>query len=162
MASRFLSSRDIEQFTRFNRELVGDLKRDKDGIINQLVKIFQISASDTKTNLYGEAVGGVKTFSPGVELPCTIQADDFDFNTDEFGPDLRQTVVYGFMRDTLIEADFRPEIGDIIDWNHAHWEINSINENQLIGGKYDENFSVVCNTHLIRKRALNIERIRSI
>ena len=113
MASRFLSSRDIEQFTRFNRELVGDLKRDKDGIINQLVKIFQISASDTKTNLYGEAVGGVKTFSPGVELPCTIQADDFDFNTDEFGPDLRQTVVYSFMRDTLIEADFRPEIGDI-------------------------------------------------
>ena len=69
MASRFLSSRDIEQFTRFNRELVGDLKRDKDGIINHLVKIFQISASDTKTNLYGEAVGGVKTFSPGVELP---------------------------------------------------------------------------------------------
>ena len=88
MAGRFLPQKDRDFFERINKELVGDLKRDKDGIINQLVKIFQISASDTKTNLYGEAVGGVKTFSPGVELPCTIQADDFDFNTDEFGPDL--------------------------------------------------------------------------
>ena len=112
--------------------------------------------------MYGESAKGKKIYKNGVQMNALVEADDFDFNTDEFGPDLRQTVVYSFMRDTLIEADFRPEIGDIIDWNHAHWEINSINENQLIGGKYDENFSVVCNTHLIRKSALNIERIRSI
>ena len=161
MASRFLSSRDIEQFTRFNRELVGDLKRDKDGIINQLVKIFQISASDTKTNLYGEAVGGVKTFSPGVELPCTIQADDFDFNTDEFGPDLRQNAVFSFLREQLIDAGLRPELGDIIDWNLGHWEVAGLNENQLVGGDYNNNFSVVLNTFLVRRSNLQIERIRS-
>ena len=44
----------------------------------------------------------------------------------------------------------------------AHWEINSVNENQLIGGQQDNNWTVTCGTYRVRFSNLNIERIRSI
>ena len=65
--------------------------------------------------MYGEAAAG-KIYKPGVEVACTISADDFDYNTDEFGPDLRQNAVFSFLREQLIDAGLRPELGDIIDW----------------------------------------------
>jgi len=53
MPGRFLPQRDLDVFTRVNRELIGDLKDGKDGIINQQVVLYKISAHDTMTNLYG-------------------------------------------------------------------------------------------------------------
>ena len=41
MAGRFLPQKDRDFFERINKELVGDLKQSKDGIINQ--KIVKIS-----------------------------------------------------------------------------------------------------------------------
>jgi hypothetical protein len=162
MATRFLSNRDIDNvFTRVNKELIGDLVNNKDGIINQTVKVYKISAYDTATNLYGEAAGG-KRFKPGVNIACLIESEDFDFNTDEFGPDLRQSATFSFLRQTLIDLSFVVEIGDIIDWNYAHWEINGINENQLVGGQFDNNWAALCSSHLIRRSNLQIERMRSI
>ena len=35
MAGRFLPQRDVNLITRITRELVGDKKRNKDGLINQ-------------------------------------------------------------------------------------------------------------------------------
>ena len=35
-------------------------------------------------------------------------------------------------------------------WNYAHFEINGMNENQLVGGMHDQNWSVNCTAHLIR------------
>ena len=54
------------------------------------------------------------------------------------------------------------EAGDLIDWNYAYFEVGSINENQLIGGMYDQNFSVVASTFLVRKSSIQIEKVRSI
>jgi hypothetical protein len=54
------------------------------------------------------------------------------------------------------------EMGDLIDWNYAYFEVSSINENQLIGGMFDQNFSVVASAFLIRKSSVQIERVRSI
>ena len=110
--------------------------------------------------MYGEAAAG-KIYKPGVEVACTISADDFDYNTDEFGPDLRQNAVFSFLREQLIDAGLRPELGDIIDWNLGHWEVAGLNENHLVGGDYNNNFSVVLNTFLVRRSSLQIERIRS-
>ena len=90
-----------------------------------------------------------------------VDAEDFDFNTDEFGPDLRQSATFSFERDYLVGLPLVTSIGDVIDWNYAHWEIASLNENQLVGGQVDSNFSVVCSTFLVRKSNLQIERIRS-
>ena len=160
MASRFLSQTDRNFFETVNKELLGSPRDKKDGIINTFVKLFRLSVENTATNLYGEAAAG-KIYLPGVQLPTLVSAEDFDFNTDEFGPDMRQTATFSFERDYLVGLPLVTSIGDVIDWNYAHWEIASLNENQLLGGQIDSNFSVVCSTFLVRKSNLQIERIRS-
>ena len=160
MASRFLSQTDRNFFETVNKELLGSPRDKKDGVINTFVKLFRLSVENTATNLYGEAAAG-KIYLPGVQLPSLISAEDFDFNTDEFGPDLRQAATFSFEREYLVGLPLVTSIGDVIDWNYAHWEIASLNENQLIGGQIDSNFSVVCSAFLVRKSNLQIERIRS-
>ena len=86
----------------------------------------------------------------------------FDYNNDEFGPDEQQDASFHILRQTLIDLSVVPEIGDILEWNWAHWEINAVNENQLIGGQQDNNWSVTCATYRIRFSNLGVERVRSI
>ena len=95
-------------------------------------------------------------------MTALVAADDQTTTTDEFGPDLQQTALFSFIRQSLVDMSYVVEIGDIIDWNSGYWEISSVNENQLIGGQTDYNHSVVCNTFLNRISHLNIERVRSI
>ena len=160
MAKRYYSQNDRDFMDRVNNELVGDLTSNQDGIINQTIVIYQHSIQETKTNMYGEAAAG-KLYKPGVQVAALITADDFDFNTDEFGPDLRQNATFAILRQSLQDADVRPELGDVIDWNLGHWEVNNMNENQLVGGQVDNNWSVVLSAFLVRKSNLQIERIRS-
>ena len=160
MATRYYSQNDRDFMDRVNNELVGDLTSNQDGIINQTIVIYQHSIQETSTNMYGEAAAG-KLYKPGVEVASLITADDFDFNTDEFGPDLRQNATFAILRQSLIDADVRPELGDIIDWNLGHWEVSNMNENQLVGGDYNNNWSVVLSAFLVRRSNLQIERIRS-
>jgi|TARA_R100000030_G_scaffold87373_1_gene71057 hypothetical protein len=160
MATRYYSQNDRDFMDRVNNELVGDLTSNQDGIINQTIVIYQHSIQETSTNMYGEAAAG-KLYKPGVEVASLITADDFDFNTDEFGPDLRQNATFAILRQSLIDADVRPELGDIIDWNLGHWEVSNMNENQLVGGDYNNNWSVVLSAFLVRRSNLQIERVRS-
>ena len=160
MATRYYSQNDRDFMDRVNNELVGDLTSNQDGIINQTIVIYQHSIQETKTNMYGEAAAG-KLYKPGVQVAALITADDFDFYTDEFGPDLRQNATFAILRQSLQDADVRPELGDVIDWNLGHWEVNNMNENQLVGGQVDNNWSVVLSAFLVRKSNLQIERIRS-
>ena len=161
MPSRFYSQKDIDTFDKFNKELVGDLFTNKDGIINQEVIIYKISATDTEVNMYGETSRG-KVFKPGVQVVCVIDAEEQTTTTDEFGPDLQQTALFSFIRQSLVDISYVVEIGDIIDWNSGYWEISSINESQFVGGQTDFNHSVICNAFLVRMAHLNIERVRSI
>ena len=161
MPSRFYSQKDIDTFDKFNKELVGNLSTEQDGIINQPVIIYKVSVTDTEVNMYGETSQG-KVFKPGVQITALVNAEDQTTTTDEFGPDLQQNAEFSFIRQSLIDINFVVEIGDVINWNSGYWEISSINENQLVGGQTDFNHSVVCNTYLIRISHLNIERVRSI
>ena len=163
MASRYWPTRDTNLAKRFNDELVGNLKDGKCGIIGHEVILYRVSTYDTETNMYGEAGKG-KVYEAGVKLSCIIEAEDFDFNTDEFGPDRVQTVTFSFLRQSLRDIDFVVDVGDVVNWNDGYWEINSKNENQLIGGQTatDSNYSVVCEAYLMRISHLNIERVRSI
>ena len=162
MAGRFLPQRDVNLITRVSRELVGDKQNNKDGIINQTVVVYKPSLQESSTNMYGEAAGGKKVYKNGVQMTALITADDFDFNEDEFGPDANQTATFSFIRQSFIDASMVLEIGDLIDWNYAYFEVGSINENQLVGGMFEQNFSVVASTFLIRKSSIQIERSRSI
>ena len=159
--ARYYSQRDVNTFDKFNKELIGNLAADKDGIISQRVVIYKVSAYDTEVNKYGETAGG-KVFKPGVEVACLIAADEQTTTTDEFGPDLQQTALFSFIRQALEDISYVVEIGDIIDWNSGYWEISSINESQFVGGQTDYNHSVVCNSFLVRMSHLNIERVRSV
>jgi|TARA_R100000234_G_C4966539_1_gene164164 hypothetical protein len=161
MPSRFYSQKDIDTFDKFNKELVGNLSTEQDGIINQPVIIYKVSVTDTEVNMYGETSQG-KVFKPGVQIVALVNAEDQTTTTDEFGPDLQQNAEFSFIRQSLVDINFVVEIGDVINWNNGYWEISSINENQLVGGQTDYNHSVVCNTYLIRISHLNIERVRSI
>ena len=161
MPGRFLPQRDLNVFERVNKELIGDLQHGKDGIINQQVVLYKVSVQDTQTNMYGEAAGG-KRWKDGVKFACLVEAEDFDWNTDEFGPDEQQNANFHILRQTLIDLTLVPEVGDVIEWNWAYFEISSINENQLIGGMQDNNWTVTCGTYRVRFSNLNIERIRSI
>mgnify|MGYP001458775280 FL=1 len=162
MAGRFLPQRDVNLITRVSRELVGDAQNSKDGLINQECVVYKPSLQESAVNMYGEAAGGKKVYKNGVEMNALVAADDFDFNTDEFGPDAQQNVVFSFLRQSFIDASMVLEIGDLIDWNYGYFEVGSINENQLVGGQFDQNFSVVATTFLIRKSSIQIERVRSI
>ena len=160
-SSRFYSQKDIDTFDKLNKELVGDLNTGRDGIIYQPVVIYKVSAYDTEVNMYGETADG-KVFKAGVQVPALIEADDQTTTTDEFGPDVQQTVLFSFLRQSLVDISYVVEIGDVVDWNSGYWEISSINENQLIGGQTDYNHSVICNAFLVRISNLNIERVRSV
>ncbi len=161
MPGRFLPQRDLDVFTRVNKELIGDIRLGKDGIINQQVVLYKVSVQDTQTNMYGEAAGG-KRWKNGVKFACLVDAEDFDWNTDEFGPDDQHNASFHILRQSLIDLSLVPEIGDVFEWNWAYFEINSINENQLLGGQQDNNWSIVCIAHRVRSSNLNIERVRSI
>ena len=161
MPSRFYSQKDIDTFDKFNKELVGDLNSGKDGIIYQQVVVYKVSVYDTEVNMYGESSEG-KVYKDGVQITALVEADDQTTTTEDFGPDLQQTALFSFIRQSLVDISFVLEIGDVIDWNSGYWEISSINENQLVGGQTDYNHSVVCNSFLVRISNLNIERVRSI
>jgi hypothetical protein len=161
MGSRYYPQKDIDTFDKFNKELVGDLNTNKDGIIYQPVIIYKVSVYDTDVNMYGETAEG-KVYKDGVQVNALVDAEDQTTTTDEFGPDLQQNAIFSFIRQSLVDINYVVEIGDVINWDSGYWEVSSINENQLVGGQTDYNHSVVCNTFLNRISHLNIERIRSI
>ena len=161
MPSRFYSQKDIDTFDKFNKELVGDLNSGKDGIIYQPVVVYKVSVYDTEVNMYGESSEG-KVYKDGVQITALVEADDQTTTTEDFGPDLQQTALFSFIRQSLVDISFVLEIGDVIDWNSGYWEISSIKEYQRVGGQTDFNHSVICSTNLIRISNLNIERVRSV
>ena len=63
-----------------------------------------------------------------------------------FGPDTAQNVEYRFNRHTLSTKDVYPEIGDIIFHNEAYFEISNVREDQMIGGRSGNRFSIICST----------------
>ena len=153
MASRFFSDRDLSAFDKMTKELVNT-------VVAQECVIYKISGEHTETNIYGEASKG-KIYEQGVQVNALIEAEDFAWDTDEFGPDTTQAVTFAFQRANLIDINLKPDIGDVINWNYAYFTISSLNENQLIGGMQDQNFSVIATAYLTRLSSLGIENVRT-
>ena len=159
MPQRFYGNKDLATIEKFNRELLGEPNIDDCGIIDQFVILYRVSVYDTETNMYGEASEG-KVYKQGVKLPCIVNAEDFDFNYDEFGADNKQTATFAFQRAYLVEVNIKPDIGDILKWNEGYFEVKDYNENQLIGGDPTKSHSIVVTGHLTRMPTTNLEEYR--
>ena len=125
---RYYSQRDINFVNQINAELMRD-------IIETLVVLFKIAPNETNTNVYGEATSEGKSFYPGVELSSLIDRGDISTDDEGFGPDRDQTVVFKFRELSLKDADFYPEVGDLIMYQNGYYQIDDIIANQYIVGK---------------------------
>ena len=159
MPQRFYGNKDLATFEKFNKELLGEPNISDDGIIDQFVILYRTSVYETDTNMYGEASEG-KVYKQGIKLPCIVDAEDFDFQYTDFGPDNKQNVSFAFQRAYLVEVNLKPDIGDILKWNEGYFEVNTYNENQLIGGDPDKSHSIVVSAHLTRTPTTNLEEYR--
>ena len=159
----FGGQRDIKLFNTINRELLNH-------VIDTTVDIFKAAIYETKTNLYGEALN--KYYKKAVRVAALINHDDQMTDSDEFGTDINQTAQFSFLKDILEhDSDLVLEIGDIIHWDNAYYEIDSIVENQYIAGKNEKtsnlgsNFgsshSIICQTHMTRRNITQLERVRT-
>jgi hypothetical protein len=146
--ARFTLDRDIRFFRDISRELVDD-------VITTSVILYKLIIGESKTNLYGETLN--KTYYTPVTLNCIIERDDTSVQYEGFGSDINQSVQYRFNRFTLEGAGFYPEIGDIIFHNDAYFEIDNVREDQLIGGRPDEKFSIICSTFMSRRTTIQTE-----
>ena len=145
----FVPQKEVDLFDAFNEELI-------DEIIGQTVDIYKISVEDTEENIYGES--STKHYDKGFRVNCLINFTEPTIDQEEFGPDLNTAIEMYFHRTTLEEAEFYPEIGDIVDWNDFYFEINSVSEPQLIAGHQYFKHSIIAVAHRSRQSSLQIEQ----
>jgi len=124
--SYFGRSRDISMFSNINNELLGQ-------IIEQKIGYYQIILDETPPNIYGESL--TKKYNGPVLINCLLERGDITPITDNFGMDFERKLVVRFFQPHLIAANVEPSVGDIILWNEDYYEVNNVNENQLITGK---------------------------
>jgi hypothetical protein len=161
--SLFGSSRDVATFKIFTKELVED-------IVSQEVGYYKVMLADTPTNIYGEATK--KYFIGPVLIPVLIERGEFERRNTEFGLDTNRAVSFRFFKDHLIEANIVPEVGDFVMYNEAYYEVDNVNENQLILGKnpdyqyssgpgdFGQSYSIILTTHYSSPDKLGITQER--
>jgi len=149
--ARFVSQRDYRFFQHINREIVSD-------IIDVGVILYKIINDEVSVNIYGESTS--KTRYRGIQLDAALirYTKQQPSGEDGFGFDAsQQEVEFRFVRKLLNDVNVYPEIGDIIKYNDNYYEIDNINEAQLIASRPEYSQSIICETHLTRKSGLNIE-----
>ena len=128
-------------------------------VIETLVTLFKINSAETSYNLYGESLD--KQYYRGMNAYCVIERQNTEANYEGFGADISRTSNFRFNRHTLIEANFYPEVGDIILLDDSYYEVSNVTEDQWIGGGYQNKFSVICETFITRNSGINLEeRVR--
>jgi hypothetical protein len=150
LKGRYFSQRDLNMINSLNGELMGD-------IIENIVDIFKISPSETKTNIYGETAAETgKWYFPAIKISALVERADMATSYDDFGPNRNQDYVFKMREKMMRQLEFYPEIGDIIFFNDRYYEVNSVISEQLLGGQSDKNHSIICNAHYTRYTSLNI------
>lgn len=149
---RFNSQRDMRFFRQLSSELVDD-------VVETPVVLYKINTAETSYNLYGESLA--KQWYQPYQTFCLIDRQDTVTNYEFFGPDVSRTANFRFNRHTLQKSDFYPEVGDVIYLpnDDVYYEVSNVREDQLIGGQDYNNFSVICESFLTRKSALDLDPI---
>jgi len=181
----FGEARDISMFRHVNRELMHN-------IISQQCVVYKYDLDETKVNIYGEA-SNEKYYHPPVLLYCLIEKHQQSFPENEFGPDFSWNPTFRFLKDDLLPstagleqfyndnpngANLVTEVGDIIMYQKAFFQIDSVKISQFFVGKdpaYDfkddagnnpletdlnrfgYNVSVICETHYVPADKVQIQ-----
>lgn len=182
----FGEARDISMFRHVNRELMHN-------IISQQCVLYKYDLDETQVNIYGEASKD-KFYHPPVLLYCLIETPNQDFPENEFGPDFSWNPTFRFLKDDLLPstngvedcydndnpngANLVTEVGDIIMYQQAYFQIDVVNISQYYVGKnpaYDfkddngnnpletdlnrfgYNVSVICETHYVPADKVQIQ-----
>ncbi len=147
--ARFVTQRDFEFIQHITRELI-------DETMDVGVVLYKIVVESAKVNLYGESIAKPR-YTP-VKVNAIVNYNKNTVNTgDGFGINQEQRVDFRFARRMLQEVNTNPEIGDIIGYNNSFFEINNIQETQLIAGKPGFNTAIICVAHLTRRTSIDIE-----
>ena len=159
----FGSRKDFDLLVNINRELLKD-------IVEQEILIYKLSASETTTNIYGEALE--KTFLEPVKLNCLITRGDQIVDIDEFGPDLGREASFACLKQDLEDITLVPEVGDIVMWHEDYYEVDTVRENQLFygrdksynltsyGSRFGSSISIILDCHLTRADRVGIAEVR--
>lgn len=147
----FVKQRDFDLFQSFNKELVNDF-------IETPVIVYKISQGNVAENVYGESVGG-KDYMTGLQVNAYIDREDQVTDYEAFGSDVKQSVTFRFLRSILVDVNVVLQIGDIISFNDAYFEINGIIENELVAGNTEFSNSIIVSTQMKRRSGLNIEEL---
>lgn len=155
--SLFVTDKGFAFMNHINTALV-------DRVVQNSVVLYKISLQNSGRvsgkrgrNLYGEVVN--KDYQAGTQLYALIETEDQTITQEGFGSDINQNIRFGFHRQTMENVDVYPEIGDIIEWNDAYFEIDHVIENTIFGGVTDFKVGFVCETHMTRRSRLQIERL---
>jgi len=154
----FGGERDAALFRKINKGLITD-------IIDTEIYYYKLILDDSKRNLYGE--GKDKVFYNPVKIPTLVDRTNAEQIFDEFGSSYTRNVNFYFLRDTLVEKNVFPEVGDVIVWNDEQHIVDVTFTNQFFAGKNPDtwdggdsqgyNISIICETHVTRKTQLKLE-----
>ncbi len=160
----FGSSRDVSTFKGIAKELL-------ENVISQQVGYYKYMLGDTEKNVYGEATA--RYYIGPVLINCLIERGEFNAARKEsLGPDVNRDATFRFLKDHLVDANIVPEIGDVIMYNELYYEVDNINQNQLILGKdpdyaysdglnaFGSSFSIIVTTHYTSGDKLGINQQR--
>lgn len=150
LPGRYFSVRDMAFIHSTNAELYGD-------IIQTEVTIFKACPDQTAINIYGESKpSSGKTFYPGIDIIALIDRADIVTDTDDFGPDRKQDVVFKFREKMLRLVNLFPQNGDLVLFNERYHEINNVIQEQFPGGVPEKSWSIVVNTHYTRLSKVDV------
>jgi hypothetical protein len=178
----FGQARDISMFRYVNRELMQN-------IVSQQCAFYQLQLNETIFNMYGEAAEE-KYYNGPFLLYALIEIPNQDQPTNEMGVTFEWGPTFRFLRDDLttgslgysnLTEDIVPQIGDIIFWEEAYYEIHATDESQYFVGKnpdfpnsqngpnpletdlnqFGYNVSIICNTHYIPADKVGLSKERT-
>jgi hypothetical protein len=159
----FGGSRDISLFNTLSKELIND-------IIQTEVAYYKFTLEQTQVNVYGEAPQ--KNYYEPLKIASLIDRSDQTWTSDEFGPDVNQTINFTFLRKEFIELNLFSDVGDLILFRNNFYEVDGRVENQLALGRdpdyalstetsdFGSNFSVTLSTHISRVDKLSLIPLR--